>query len=91
MLFNQISSLIYRNAQAMARSSNRLLYKYKVVGREPSQKRQEFDTLAREFNNEGPKQPTDDAMDEAGDSSDEFGVFDPSRHVSFDEKIRFSE
>ena len=25
------------------------------------------------------------------DDSDEFGVFDPAKHVSFDEKIRFSE
>ena len=25
------------------------------------------------------------------DSSDEFGVFDPTKHVSFDEKIKLSE
>ena len=88
-LFNQISSLIYRNAQAMSRTSNRLLYKYKVVVREPSQAGLELDELAREFNKEPPKAEGDEEGN--GDSSDEFGVFDPSRHVSFDEKIRFSE
>ena len=85
-LFNQISSLIYRNAQAMARTSNRLIYKYKVIERAPLQANEELDDLAREFNKEPPKN-----QDEEGDSSDEFGVFDASRHVSFDEKIRFSE
>jgi len=51
-LFNQIGSLIYRSAQAMSRSSNRLVYKYKVVEREVGQGREELDDLAREFNNE---------------------------------------
>ena len=30
-LFNQIGSLIYRNAQAMSRNANRLLLKYQIV------------------------------------------------------------
>ena len=59
------------------------------VWREPSQAGQELDELAREFNKEPPKTQGEEEAD--GDSSDEFGVFDPSRHVSFDEKIRFSE
>ena len=71
----------------MSRSSNRLLFKYKVVGREPCQAHTELDDLAREFNKEGPRQPGE----EDGESSDECGVFDPPRHVSFEEKIRFAE
>jgi hypothetical protein len=26
-----------------------------------------------------------------GDDSDEFGLFDPTKHVAFDEKIKFSD
>lgn len=36
-LFNQIGSLIYRNAQAMQRNSNRLLHKYRII-KKPSTK-----------------------------------------------------
>ena len=54
-LFNQIGSLIYRNAQAMSRSSNRLLYKYKIVKRAPLHVHEELDDMAREFNKEQKK------------------------------------
>lgn len=66
----------------MSRTANRLLYKYKVVSKETND---DMDAMCREFNKEQAKQ-TDD-----GDSSDEFGVFDPAKHVSFDEKVKFSE
>lgn len=68
----------------MSRNSKRLLYKYHILERES----RELDTLAREFNRE-PIRPLDNAYD--GDSSDEFGVFDPETYVSFDDKIRLSE
>ncbi len=83
-LFNQIGSLIYRNAQAMSRTANRLLYKYKVVEKEGGADA-DMDALCREFNNEQAKKADD------GESSDEFGVFDPAKHVSFDEKVKFSQ
>ena len=80
----------------MERNANRLLYKHKVLQRKKQAKApveekkeadDELDDLAREFNSEAqPKSKDDD-----GDSSDEFGVFDPEKHVSFDEKVRFSE
>ena len=47
-LFNQIGSLIYRNAQAMVRTSDRLLYKYKVLTRASLD--EDLDDMAREFN-----------------------------------------
>ena len=45
-----------------------------------------MDELARDFNQEAGK-----GGDGSGDESDEFGVFDPNKHVSFDEKVRFAE
>jgi hypothetical protein len=33
----------------------------------------------------------DREMQDEADDSDDFGMFDPARHVSFDEKIKFSE
>ena len=68
----------------MSRTANRLLYKYKVVEKEGGVDA-DMDALCREFNNEEAKKADD------GDSSDEFGVFDPAKHVSFDEKVKFSQ
>ena len=45
-----------------------------------------MDELARDFNQEPMKDEED-----SGNDSDEFGVFDPNKHVSFDEKVRFAE
>ena len=84
----------------MERLSNRLLYKYKLVkrlvsdpagglqdlGKKQEQEKDELDELARDFNQEAEK-----GGDGSGDESDEFGVFDPNKHVSFDEKVRFAE
>lgn len=76
----------------MNRISDRLLYKHKVLAKEAAAEDADLDDLAKEFNREkkvgeeknGPK-------DNDGDSSDEFGVFDPAKHVSFDEKVKLSE
>lgn len=48
--------------------------------------REELAALARDFNKEA-----DSDEDGSGDESDEFGVFDPNKHVSFDEKVRFAD
>ena len=46
----------------------------------------DLDDLAREFNKEEAKEGNED-----GESSDEFGVFDPQKHVPFDDKVKLSE
>lgn len=55
----------------------------------------ELDELAREFNREKKRaelELNNSFNDVAGgESSDEFGVFDPKTYVSFDEKIRLAE
>ena len=56
------------------------------LGKKMEKEKEELDELARDFNQEGGK----DAED-SGNESDEFGVFDPNKHVSFDEKVRFAE
>ena len=84
----------------MQRLSNRLLYKYNLVkrpvpepldgqqdlGKTRRQENDEMDELARDFNQEAKKDDRD-----SGDDSDDFGVFDPNKHVSFDEKVRFAD
>ena len=51
----------------------------------PTALENDLDDLAREFNKEERKAVND------GDSSDEFGVFDPTKHVSFDEKVKLAD
>ena len=81
----------------MNRISDRLLYKHKVIAREAAVAAEEadLDDLAKEFNREkkvGEKSSARNGPKENdGDSSDEFGVFDPTKHVSFDEKLKLSE
>ena len=79
----------------MERLSNRLLLKYKLVKKQSTcdehidkqnEEKNEMEKLARDFNQEPKKEANG-----SGDESDEFGVFDPAKHVSFDEKVRFAE
>ena len=51
-----------------------------------NEEQNELDELARDFNQEPKKE-----AEGSGDESDDFGVFDPNKHVSFDEKVRFAE
>ena len=50
-----------------------------------------MDDLAREFNREKKRNAGVDQDVAGGDSSEEFGVFDPQTYVSFDEKVRLAE
>ena len=50
------------------------------------EEKNEMEALARDFNQEPKKDENG-----SGDESDDFGVFDPQKHVSFDEKVRFAE
>ena len=78
----------------MSRNSNRLLFKYGIMKKvKPARIEDDLDTLAREFNKE-PLNSQGQDKERAGaesDSSDEFGVFDPLKHVSFDEKVKLSD
>ena len=47
--------------------------------------------MAREFNREKKRNAGVNQDVAGGDSSDEFGVFDPQTYVSFDEKVRLAE
>ena len=87
----------------MERLSNRLLFKYKlvekeieepieiqekveVVSKKKKKEKDDLEDLARHFNKEA-----NQGSEESGDDSDEFGVFDPNKHVSFDEKVKFAD
>ena len=50
------------------------------------EEKNEMEALARDFNQEPKKDENG-----SGDESDDFGVFDPQKHVSFDEKVRFAD
>ena len=59
----------------MERMAKGLITKYKLFAKE--EQKEELEGLAD--------------FDKAAEDSDEFGIYDPTKYVSFDEKIKFSE
>jgi hypothetical protein len=85
-LFNVIGSQIYRAATTMETLSSGLQRKFKLEQFRAVDEDAAMQDLLDDFDKQNPKK-----REESGDDSDEFGLFDPTKHVSFDEKIRFSE
>ena len=87
-LFNVINSQIYRSATSMETISAGLQRKFHFDKLKKDSENEEMIDMLEDFDKAGQSKAV---KQEEGEDSDEFGLFDPTKHVSFDEKIRFSE
>lgn len=85
-LFNVIGSQIYRCATTMENLSSGLQRKFKFDQYLTDDQNAEMKEMLDDFDHGNKNHARED-----GDDSDEFGLYDPTKHVGFDEKIKFSE